>query len=97
MTPVEQERIAHFIKVNNELIKAKDGDDFIKDTITAGMTAFVYTASKEVGEFTVHVKRPTFLDWLLRRDRTIVIPYTIRQLMKKERMPDTLATIEIKQ
>lgn len=90
----EHEKIAHFIKVTDELIKGRDGDDFIKEMITCAMYGHVLIASKEQGEIEVFVRRPSFLDWLFRRSKTIKRSYEIRQLMKHPPIPDALPIIQ---
>lgn len=95
MNTIEKEKIAKFISCSDEIFKNKTYHDYLKNTLTVGLIGYIYTASKEQGEFTVYVPRPSFLDWLLRRTKTITVPYTIRQLMKTEDIPETLKTIEI--
>ena len=89
-----KEKIAVYYKVSKQFMAQSDAMDFIQGTLTARMDAFVLAASKEQGEITVFVPRPSFLDWLFRRTRTVVQPYTIRQLMKAEYITDTIPTIE---
>ena len=90
----QEERIVSYVKVSKEIITGTDGDDYIRDTLTTMLYGTILTASKESGEIEVYVKRPSFLDWLLRRNKTINVPYTIRQLMKKDLIPGSLPTIE---
>lgn len=93
----QEERIVAYVKVSKEIITGTDGDDYIRDTLTTMLYGTILTAAKESGEIDVYVKPPSFLDWLLRRNKTIKVPYTIRQLMKKGLMPGSLPIIEFDQ
>lgn len=90
----QEERIVSYVKVSKEIITGTDGDDYMRDTLTAMLYGTILTASKESAEIDVYVRPPSFLDWLLRRKKTIKVPYTIGQLMKNDKIKDSLPTIE---
>lgn len=95
---VEIEKIADYIKVSREyMLTGWDRDDLMYDQLTVQLHGFVASMAKEEGEFTVYFKRPTFFDWLFRRIPQKKVSYSIRQLMKVNKLilPDNIRVIEI--
>ncbi len=88
------EKIAAYIKVSKEFREAMGSDDYVGNTLTEIMYSKVLTASQETGEITVFIERPSFFDWLFRRTKEKKVPYVIRQLMKTDKIPDSLPIIE---
>jgi hypothetical protein len=76
-----RETIGAYMKVSKEYLKSGQvEDDHIYDLLTERLYGYIAVAAKEEGEFPVFVERPTFIDWLLRRSKTIQVPYKIRHL-----------------
>lgn len=93
--PIEQLKIAEYIKVSKDAFLAHEDMDYYRDLLTVSLIGHVYSAAKETGTLTVYVKRPSFIDWLLRREKTITVPYTINHLIKGERLPKHIDSIPI--
>jgi hypothetical protein len=91
------EKIAQYVKISNDVITGLTDDDFIKNMLSAQLHGYVYSMAKEEGEITVYIERPTFFDWLFRRTKQKKIKYTIRELVKADKMkfPDNVRVIEI--
>lgn len=92
------ERVAQYMKVTPEFLKTgMEADDFMYETLTAMLHGYIYTMAKEEGEITVHIERPTFLDWLLRRTKQKKVKYVIRELVRADKMkfPDNIRVIQI--
>lgn len=92
------EKVAHYIKVTPEFLQTgQEADDFIYDQLTVMLHGYIYTMAKEEGEITVHVERPTFLDWLLRRTKEKKVKYVIKELVRANKMkfPDNIRVIQI--
>ena len=95
---VEKEKIAEFVKVSKEYFEiGHDGDDFIYNQLTAGLYGYVYSMAKEEGQITVYIERPTFFDWLFRRTKEKKIKYSIRELVKADKLKfaDNIRVIQI--
>lgn len=95
---ITQEKVAAYMKVSHEYLQTGlEADDFIYNQLTAVLHAKVYSMAQEEGEITVFIERPTFFDWLFRRDKEKKIKYSIRELVKADKMKfhDNIRVIEI--
>jgi hypothetical protein len=95
---ITQERIGAYMKVSREFMKVgMEADDFVYEQLTAVLHGKVYSMAQEEGEIIVYIERPTFFDWLFRRTKEKKIKYTIRELVKADKMkfPDNIRVIEI--
>ena len=96
--PIEQLKVASYMKISKELMLSHSDIDFDKDLMTAQLIGYVYSISKQVGTIDVHVQRPTFLDWLLRRTKVLKQHYVINHLIKPDQLPtfpSSLSTLPI--
>lgn len=93
--PIERMKVAKYMKVSKEVLLGHEDMDYYHDLLTVGLYAFVYAAARDTGVIKVNVKRPTFLDWLLRRTRTIEAPYIIQHLIKADGLPPGIDTLPI--
>jgi len=72
-----KERVSNIKKVSRQVIQdieittGQDGEDFIRDEMTAELSGFIYSLMHDEKKLTYVVKRPTFLDWLLRREKFV--------------------------
>ena len=56
--------------------------DFMRNTFTLKLTAGFMAAMNETKTITVQAKRPSFLDWLLRRKRSFVFTVNSKEVLK---------------
>ena len=66
-------------------IKMKAGvesEDFMKQLLTVRIKAYFYSHESDEKEMIFYSKRPTFLDWLLRRKRRHVVNVKIKDILK---------------
>lgn len=77
----ERERISTSLKITRYEIE-RVGDDFIKDQMAALMVGVIYKKTLPPSEITQRIKRPTFLDWLLRREKIINLTVTVSDVLK---------------
>ena len=65
-----------------KLLVGEDDTDFLTDTLTAQMEAFIVSRLSESQKVIVYSERPTFLDWLLRRKRSFEIQVDCKEVIK---------------
>jgi hypothetical protein len=69
--------------MNNISIQAtKTEDDFIKNTLTVRLNAFVMARLNEKKTLTVYRERPTFWEWLTRKPRTFTFEFNCKEVLK---------------
>lgn len=56
-----------------KFVVGEHNDDFLRNELTAQLSAFVYERTKEKRELVHYLDRPRFLDWLLRRRKKVTI------------------------
>lgn len=95
---ITKEKVTAYVKVSRDFVETgMVDDDFVYNQLTAQLYGYVYSMAKEEGEISVFIERPTFFDWLFRRTKEKKIQYSIRELVKTDKMklPDNIRVIEI--
>jgi len=89
-------KITAMLKLSEKEFKvSQSGCDFINEQITASATTFVLKRTIATRELTYIAPRPTFLDWLLRRERIIKCEADIHEL-RPYQMSDKVVCCDIK-
>lgn len=60
----------------------KTADDFMKDTFTVQLNAFVMAQLNEKKTITVYRERPTFWEWLTRKPRSFTFEFNCKEVLK---------------
>lgn len=58
------------------------GDDFNKGRYTVAIETFIYSRLNERQTIYKHFPRPTFLEWLLRKPRTVTVVVECKEVLK---------------
>lgn len=72
-----KERISNYMKVSKEFMSAVEiriaegGDDYITGQLTAMMDLYVNSILQDERILTYYCSRPTFFDWLFRREKQV--------------------------
>lgn len=68
----------------NELLinLGQTNNDFIKDTLTIQLNAFVMAQLNERKIITVYRERPTFWEWLTRKPRSFTFVFSAKEVLK---------------
>ena len=77
----QRETIANSLRFSKLMINQL-GDDYLVETLTASMTAFVLTRTNEEKTITIYKSRPKFLDWLLRRPQQFLVTVKCKEVLK---------------
>jgi hypothetical protein len=86
-----RERVSASVSISKYFtpdIKMMSTEDFILDELVYKMDAFMYSQTLEEKEISYSFKRPTFLDWLLRRNRVAKFHFKAREVLKNPPMID---------
>jgi len=87
MAEYKREKIAVMQKIEKEVLSDpkfevfRDAEDFIHDTMTMRLTAFIYSDLADERNLEYEFKRPTFFDWLLRRKRKATFNLKVKDLL----------------
>ena len=57
-------------------------DNFIRDQLTANLSAYVYANTMLERELVYYCEPPTFFDWLFRRKRRVVFTLIVNDILK---------------
>lgn len=82
-----REKISTHCKVSRDIITeasiriGNEGIDFIEETLTAQLEAFVWSRLSEKRTITNVFKRPSFLEWLFRKKREVKIEIDVKDLL----------------
>ena len=83
----EKEKIAVIDKISNNVLNdlkleiSQVAEDFVNETMTMRLTAFIYSNLAEERNLDYYFERPTFLDWLLRRKRKATFNLKVKDLL----------------
>lgn len=81
----KKEKIGCYEKYTNECYEelriGQEGEDFIRNQLAVRLDNYIFTHMVGKYEHTKYFDRPTFLDWLLRRRRTINIKVDIKEML----------------
>lgn len=98
----EREKVAVMHKIERELLNdlslqvSPFGDDFIKNTLTIKLSAFIYSNLAEERNLDYYFDRPSFLDWLLRKKRKATFKLKVKDLLLNAPKPEnTMRTYNI--
>jgi hypothetical protein len=75
------QKIASNILTDTSLEIATVLDDFVKNQMTMKLAANVYYNLSEERDLEYICKRPTFLDWLLRREKKVIFNLKVKDLL----------------
>lgn len=90
-----QTKIPSTAIVEHSFFKGRNDDDFVRDELTATLQAFVYESTIDERELIYYAPRPTFLDWLLRRQRKVVFQFKAKDLLLNPPSENELRTYQI--
>ena len=79
-----RQKLAAYEKISlceTELIIDQIDDDFINKLATVILKGYVYENTKEIRNLSYTFKRPTFLDWILRRKRNVTVKVEVKDLL----------------
>lgn len=83
-----KEKMISYLKVSEEYIETiklnigRDNDDFVKGQLTIQMEAHFVKCQEETQTVTVYRKRPTFWEWLTRKEIVLKAEVNCKELMK---------------
>lgn len=78
-------RLTSYIDVSSDFFhdcELRSEDNFILDTLRSKLPAYIYSLTKEEKTIKAYVGRPSFFDWLLRRDIEIEATFKIENILK---------------
>lgn len=84
----EKEKLAFNARVSELMINeiklaiGRNGHDFINETLTVQLEAFIMSSLNETKTITVYRERPTFLEWLFRKPRTFTFVFNAREVLR---------------
>lgn len=76
-----KEKIAASCIVDITYKEGQVNDDFIRDQLTAKMQGFIYSHLSDVRTVSYTFSRPTFMEWLLRKPRTVNIECKMKEIL----------------
>lgn len=82
----DREKVTDSLRFSNQMISdvnfiiGEDSLDLFSQTMTARIDAFFYTNNKEK-VLTYKLKRPSFFDWIFRRDREVNIKINYKDVL----------------
>ena len=82
-----KEKMAAIEKISKELLTesvvdiGQSSEDFLADTLSFRLSASIYSNMSEERDLVYEFKRPTFLDWLLRRKRIATFKLKVKDLL----------------
>ena len=97
-----KQKIAAFMKAHQDMISESkltsgfDGIDYINNLLTFRLEAFIYKSAQPTQTITHVVKRPTFFEWIFRRERFINITVECDKVFKVAPDDKALLTYNIK-
>lgn len=83
-----KEKMTSYMKVSQDYIESlrvnvgRNNDDFLKDTLTVQLEAHFVKCQQEIQTVTVYRKRPTFWEWLTRKEIVLTAEVNCKELMK---------------
>ena len=96
MKNFKRERLKTQMKISKELLNDMSyhvgtvGEDKIYDMLTAELTAYIHTNMAEERDIVYYCPAPSFLDWLLRRNKKVVFKLKVKDLLlNAPKPPDT--------
>lgn len=96
-----KEKIAQSMKVSAEYIESaalKIGvtqEDFMFDELSVVLEAFVVSRLIEERELVYYCPRPTFFDWLFRRQNKLIFKTTVKEFLRNPHPMKTARIVEI--
>ena len=98
MEEFKKEKISTYIKFTNEMLEditiAREGCDFERDLMTMQLSNFIFTSM--IGEKTIikTFERPSFFEWLFKKERTVHIDVVAKEIFKNPPNTDIIYKIE---
>jgi hypothetical protein len=76
--------------MEQKILLHKTGEDYLQDTLTAQLESFCLARINTKQWVKVKSKRPSFLDWLLRKERSFDVEVECKEVMRHPKsMPDS--------
>lgn len=85
---ITKEKMISYMTVSQDYIESlqvdagMSNDDFIKDNLTIRLEAHFVKSQEEIQTVTVYRKRPTFWEWLTRKEIVLTAEVNCKELMK---------------
>lgn len=98
----QKEKLSTMQKISNEVFNDlkiemyKDSYDYLYNTMTVQLSAFIYSKMVDERELHYYFERPKFLEWLFRKKRKATFNLKVKDLLlNKSETKDTIWIYEI--